>query len=195
MVAVSQMKRFLACRRAAVALEGAIGIFFLTLTLAGVFDIIHAVFVRDLLQRAANSVALANALSYAAADETALQTRIEATIKKELGGLLDFELQESCTPSTGSGQAPTTAPDTDTTAAYCLTVEIAVYDTPQEMHDGTRSGKVNAELGGDPRDMVVVHLQLLPQTRLSPVKRTLFGEAGLRTVAIVRNEGTQGDAV
>ena len=185
MVAVFKMKRFLACRRAAVALESAIGIFFLTLTLAGVFEIIHTVFVSDLLQRAANSVALANALSDAAADETALQTRIEEAIKKELGPLLDFELQENCTPSTGSGQAPTTT--------YCLTVEVKVYDTPEEMHAGTRSQKVNAGLGGDPRDMVVVRMQLQPQTPLSPLQQTLFGEAGLRAVAIIRNEGTQGD--
>ncbi len=180
MAPVSNPKRFLACRRAAVALEGALAISALILALVGVFDIIHTVFVGDLIQRAANSVGRACSLNYGqAADEAALQTNIEQIIKTELGGLLDFELAQNgaCTGTT--------------TSDYCLEAGVEVYDSVADMRDGTQSSETSATLGGDARDMVVVRLTLQPQTALSPVRQQFFGTAGLQAVAIVRNEGTQ----
>lgn len=177
MVAVSKMQRFLACRRASVALESAIAISALVVTLATIFEITHTVFVGDLLQRAANSVGQACALNYEqATNATILQTSIEQHIRKELGTLLDFELAQNGTCTRTEDSDP---------ADYCLKAEVEVYATPIDMLSGTPK---NNAVGGASRDMVIVRLTLLP---LGTVQQQLLGDDGLQAVAIVRNEGIQ----
>ena len=65
------IKRFLGCRRGAVALESAIATIPLMLCLAGIFEIVSTIFAGDLLQRAAHRAARTNALAMTTASDAA----------------------------------------------------------------------------------------------------------------------------
>ena len=184
-----KVKRLPTCRRGSVALESALAAVPLIICLAGIFEIVQTVFTSDLLQRAAYRVARATALADTAASDPAdLQRRVEQAIQAEIGGMLGFDLtifDETCTDAE-SGE--------ESSAAYCLHVSIDVYDDPCDMFCALEEGEVresqgiNAELGGDAGDMVVVRLRLQPQSTLGQTQQQLFGEDGLRALAVMRNE-------
>ena len=185
--------RFLACRRGAVALESALACVVLVFALAGVYQIVQAVFVGDLIQRAAHRVARANALyDTAAGNPTQLRTRIAEAIKAELGELLSFELAENGTCQTKEESEPEEGePEESEPEAvqkdFCLVVKVDVYDCPLCLKDNKLSQRANAALGGDAGDIVVVRLHLIPQTTLGKIEQQLFG-TGLRATAVMRNE-------
>ena len=175
--------RFLACRRAVLALESAIAAVFLVLALAALVEVVRTVLVNDMLQRAANRVARANALyESAASDADSLHSRIQQAVTAELGTMLDFELAKNGACS----QTDDTQTEQDQTE-FCLSVSIDVYDDPASMNSNTPSSGSKADLGGDAGDMVVVRLHLVPQTALGKIEQQLFG-TGLRAMAVGRNE-------
>ena len=193
-----QAKRWVACRRGTVALEGAIATIPLVFCLAGMFEIVQTVFTGDLLQRAAYRVARANAMSdTAASDAAALENRVTQAINAEIGDLLDFKLTMNGTCGESEDEGSNTESDDAQTADYCLIVQVEVYNSPCDMFcalKGEGPGKSqgsNAELGGDAGDMVVVRMQLQPQSALNEtlgtLQQKLFGD-GLRAVAVMRNE-------
>lgn len=176
---------FLACRRGAVALEGVLASIPLVFTLAGVFDVVNTVFLDDLLQRAAHRIARVNALHDSAASNAAdMQTRVVDAIDYELGDLLNFQLANK----DGVCEPPAEGEDQ---ADYCLTIHVDVYDCPITMKAGTKSKRDSATLGGEAGDMVVVRLSLKSQSALSEVQQRLFGESGIRALAVIRNEREQ----
>ena len=181
------IKRFLACRRGVVALESAIAIIPLMLCLAGVFEIVQSIFAGDLLQRAAHQVARANALAATTASDAAnLEDRIRQAITNEVGDWLDFDLtMNAACPQPQEGQQE---------AEYCLSATVQVYNSPSDMAttDDNPNGQLSQEddtaLGGGSGDMVVVRMRLQPRSALGQLQQTLFGDDGLRAIAIMRNE-------
>ena len=175
--------QFLACRRAAVALESCIAATILVAALAGLYQIVQTVFVGDLIQRAAHRVARANALyDTAAGSQTQLRTRVLTAIEAELGEMLSFELAEN-----GTCQPENEAEQDSVHKDFCLVVKVDVYDCPLCLKGNKLSEGANAALGGDAGDIVVVRLHLIPQTTLGKIEQHLFG-SGLRATAVIRNE-------
>ena len=178
---MSHIKRFLTCHRGVVALESALAIIPLMLCLTGVFQIVQTLFADDLLQRAAHRVARANANTMAS-DAADMESRVRHAIDSEIGDWLSYELMMNADcpqPSEDEGNHLT---------EYCLSATLHVYDSPLDMPSGTLSQGDDAALGGGSRDMVVVRLRLQPRSVLGEVQQTLFGETGLRAVAVMRNE-------
>ena len=184
---MSHLKRFLACRRGVVALESALAIIPLMLCLAGVFEIVQTLFVGDLVKRAAYRVARTNALAATtASDAASLESLVRQAITTEAGDWLDFDLTMNTTcPQPQEGQQE---------AEYCLSATVQVYNSPTDMAtteddpNGQLSQEDDAALGGGSGDMVVVRMRLQPRSALGQLQQTLFGEAGLRAIAIMRNE-------
>ncbi len=181
------VKRLLACRRGVVALESALATIPLMLCLAGIFEIVQTLFAGDLLQRAAHRVARTNALAVATATDAAnLEDRIRQAITTEVGDWLDYDLTMNATcPQPQEGQQA---------AEYCLSATVQVYNSPGDMAktddnpNGQLSQEDDAALGGGGGDMVVVRLRLQPRSTLGQLQQTLFGDDGLRAIAIMRNE-------
>ncbi len=182
-----KVKRFLGCRRGAVALESALATIPLMLCLAGIFEIVSTIFAGDLLQRAAHRVARTNALAMTTASDAAnLEGRIRQAITAEVGDWLDFDLTMNATcPQPQEDQQE---------AKYCLSATVQVYNSPTDMAttddnpNGQLSQEDDAALGGGSGDMVVVRLRLQPRSTLGQFQQTLFGDHGLRAIAIMRNE-------
>ena len=188
---MSQAKRFLASRRAVVALESAIAVIPLMLCLAGVFEIIQTIFAGDLLQRAAHRVARVNALAMTtASDDASLEGLVRQAITAEVSDWLDFDLRMNA----GCLEPQNNQDDQESQAEYCLSVTIYVYDSPADMTatddspNGQLSQEDDAALGGGSQDIVVVRMQLWPQGPLGQIQQSLFGDTGLRAVAVMRNE-------
>ena len=183
---ITHFTRFLACRRGVVALESALAAIPLVFCLAGVFEIVQIVFVRDLLQRTAYRTAYANSLyESAASDATAFREQWLEAITTEVGGFLSFALAEedgSCTPSQDGKNA----------ADFCVQVTVIVYDTPTDMLNDQQSQGSNAGLGGDAGDMVVVTVVAKSQSVLSELQQGFFGTEGLTVTAVRRNERAVG---
>ena len=189
---MSQAKRFLASRRAVVALESAIAIIPLMLCLAGVFEIIQTIFAGDLLKRAAYRIARVNALARTtASDDASLEDLVRQAITAEVSDWLDFDLRMNAgclEPENNQDE------DQESQAEYCLSVTIYVYDSPADMTatddspNGQLSQEDDAALGGGSQDIVVVRMQLWPQAPLGQIQQSLFGDTGLRAVAVMRNE-------
>lgn len=181
------VKRFLACRRGVVALESAIATIPLMLCLAGIFEIVSTIFDGDLIQRAAYRVARVNALApTTASDAASLETLVRQAITTEVGDWLDFDLTMTATcPQPQEGQQA---------AEYCLSATVQVYNSPSAMAktddnpNGQLSQEDDAALGGGSGDMVVVRLRLQPRSTLGQLQQTLFGDDGLRAIAVMRNE-------
>ena len=184
---MSHIKRFLACRRGVVALESALATIPLMLCLTGVFEIVQTIFAGDLLQRAAHRMARNNALAATtASDAASLESLVRQAITTEAGDWLDFDLTMNTTcPQPQEGQQE---------AEYCLSATVQVYNSPSDMAttddnpNGQLSQEDDAALGGGSGDMVVVRMRLQPRSALGQLQQTLFGEAGLRAIAIMRNE-------
>ena len=182
------VKRFLSCRRGAVALESVLATIPLMLCLAGIFGIVQTIFAGDLLQRAAYRVARTNALAITtASDAASLESLVRQAITTEVGDWLDFELMmNAACPQPQEGQQDA--------AEYCLSATVQVYNSPSDMAateddpNGQLSQEDDAALGGGSGDMVVVRMRLQPRSALGQLQQTLFGEAGLRAIAIMRNE-------
>ena len=181
------VKRFLVCRRGAVALESALATIPLMLCLAGMFEIVQTLFAGDLLKRAAHRVARTNALAVTTvSDAASLESRIKQAITAEVGDWLDYDLTMTATcPQPQEGQQK---------AEYCLSATVQVYNSPSDMAttddnpNGQLSQEDDAALGGGSGDMVVVRLRLQPRSTLGQFQQTLFGDDGLRAIAIMRNE-------
>ncbi len=181
------VKRFLGCRRGVVALESAIATIPLMLCLAGIFEIVSAIFDGDLIQRAAYRVARVNALApTTASDAASLETLVRQAITTEVGDWLDYDLTMNGTcPQPQEGQQA---------AEYCLSATMQVYNSPGDMAktddnpNGQLSSEADAALGGGSGDMVVVRLRLQPRSTLGQLQQTLFGDDGLRAIAVMRNE-------
>ena len=185
-----RIKRFLASQRAAVALESCLAASFLTVSLAGVFEIASTLLVGDLLQRAANRVARHNALSDTAApNEAVMRTQCLEAIAAEIGNRISFKLADSA-------DGKCTDPEGDEVPAdFCLAIQVRVYDNPSDMLAGNLSQGENANLGGDAKDIVVVEMTLKPQTAvLAWVQRRLVDERGLTVMTVMRNERLWEDA-
>ena len=176
-----KINRFLACRRGTVALESVLATIPLILCLVGVFEIVHALFAGDLLQRAAHRVARQNALT-ASSDTASLESLVRQAITDEVGGWLDFELTMEGEGTCGES------------ADYCLIAHVDVYDSLGDMVADTKgegpgkSQKAAAALGGEVGDTVLVRMQLKPQSVLSELQQILFGTDGLRAVAMMQKE-------
>ena len=187
---LSQVKRFLASRRGTVALESA--------TCHHSPGALPGRDVRDRpdhlrpatwSKRAAYRVARVNALALAAASDAAsLETLVRQAITTEVGDWLKFDelmMNADCPQPQNNQQSE---------AEYCLSVTVHVYNSPVDMAttddnpNGQRSQEDDAALGGGSGDMVVVRLRLQPRSVLGQIQQTMFGEAGLRAVAIMRNE-------
>lgn len=173
--------RFLACRRAAVGLESCIAAVVLVAALAGVYEIVHATLTRDLLARGAYHVANASALHASQAGGMAeMRQRCLDALKTELGDMLDFELAGAngqCAEHTEDGAAP---------KSWCMAISMEVYANPTDLKNGNK--KTEAMDGGTD-DLVVVRITLKPRGLvLGPVYSATFGQDGLRTTAVVRNE-------
>ncbi len=173
--------RFLACRRAAVALESCIAALVLVAALAGVYEIVHAALVRDLLARGTYHVANASALHASqAGDMEEMKQRCLAALKTELGDMLDFELagrDGQCAEHTEDGVAP---------KSWCLAISMEIYANPTALKNGQ---KTDGARDGGTDDLVVVRMTLKPRGLiLGPVYHATFGQDGLRTTAVVRNE-------
>ncbi len=178
------VKRFLSCRRGAVALESALATIPLVFCLAGVFEIVQTLFAGDLLQRAAHRVVLNNAMERTAAkDLTAMENRVRQALETEIGDWLSYDL-------TMTAACPQPKEDEEKSyAEYCLSATVEVYKSPIDMATGMLSDQSDdVGYGGGSRDMVVVRLQLQPRSVLGEIQQTLFGEDGLRAVAVWRNE-------
>ncbi len=182
-------ERFLTGRRGSVALESAIATIPLMFCLAGVFEIVQTIFAGDLLQRAAHRVARVNALAPTPAEN--LENQIRQVITAEVGDWLDFDLTMNADcPQPEKGQPA---------AEYCLSARVQVYSSVADMQateghpNGQLSQKGDAAAGGGSGDMVVVRLRLQPRSTLSQLQARLFGESGLRAVAIMRNECRESD--
>lgn len=181
------VKRFLACRRGVVALESAIATIPLMLCLTGIFEIVSTIFDGDLIQRAAYRIARTNALApTTASDAASLETLVRQAITTEVGDWLDFDLTMTATcPQPQEGQQA---------AEYCLSATVQVYNSPSNMAktddnpNGQLSQEDDAALGGGSGDMVVVRLRLQPRSALGQLQQTLFGDDGLRAIAVMRNE-------
>ena len=182
-----QAKRWVACRRGAVALENALATIPLVLCLTGMFEIVQTIFAGDLVKRAAYRVARTNALaSTPASDTTAMKSRVTQAIDTEVGNWLDYDLRMNtdCPDPSTNNQNPT--------ADYCVSAKIEVYSSPGDIANG-RQALQNDTVGhgGGTGDMVVVRLHVKPQSVSAGfIKRTLFGENGpqFRSVAVMRNE-------
>ena len=173
--------RFLACRRAAVALESCIAATVLVAVLVGVYEVVHATLVRDFVARGAYRVANAGALypSRAGGMEE-MKRRCLAALKAELGDLLDFELAGA------NGECAGHAEDGAEPKSWCLAFSMEVYDNPTALKNGN---KQNGAWDGGTSDLVVVRLTLKPQGLiLGPIYTATFGRDGLRATAVVRNE-------
>ena len=181
------IKRFLTCRRGTVALESVLAIIPLMLCLTGVFEIVQSIFAGDLLQRAAHQVARTNALAITtASDAASLESLVRQAITTEVGDWLDFDLtMNAACPQPQEGQQE---------AEYCLSATVQVYNSPSDMEttddnpNGQLSQEDDAALGGGSGDMVVVRMRLQPRSALGQLQQTLFGDDGLRAIAIMRNE-------
>ncbi len=186
---ITHFARFLACRRGAVALESAIAVIPLMICLVGVFEIVQTVFVRDLLQRAAYRTAYSNALKdYAAKDMEEMRSECLTALNDEVGGFLSFDLageNGSCSPPK----------DGEESAAFCLKIDVKVYDKPTDMLNGTGSQGSNTGLGGDTGDMVVVTVVATSQSVLSQLQQGFFGDNGMTVTAVRRNERIDADVV
>lgn len=140
-------------------MESVLGLVFIIALTGGVFEVVNAVLVDDILERAAHAVARDNALQdRAAATGQQLLERARNAVREEVGDQLD--------------------PD-------ALTIAIDVYDNPSTMLSGVESTSANAGLGGDAGDMVVVRLSLTPRT---PVRRFLPDGFTVQALAVARNE-------
>ena len=177
------IKRFLACHRGSVALESVIASIPLLLCLVGVFEIVQAIFADDLLQRAAYRVARRNAIAMAPASDAAeMESRVGQAIAAEIGHSLDYELKVGA-------DCPEPQNDQQNQAEYCLSAKIEVYTSPADLTNGQQLEPSEViGYGGGSSDLVVVRLRLVPRSVLSELKRTLFSTAGLRAVAVIRNE-------
>ena len=157
------------------------------LCLSGVFEIVQTIFAGDLLQRAAYRVARTNALALnTAADAASLESLVRQAVTTEIGDWLDYDLTMNATcPQPQEDQQE---------AEYCLSATVQVYNSPGDMAptddnpNGQLSSEDDAALGGGSGDMVVVRLRLQPRSTLGQLQQTLFGDDGLRAIAIMRNE-------
>ena len=168
--AVEGPRRFCRASRASVSLETVCYLCFSIGIVAGVFEVMNALFVGDVLDRAAQAVARDNSLQLeAAADKEQLLARAWKAIGKEVGDRLDPDLVE---------------------------VGIKVYDDPSTMLRGEESTGDNSMLGGDPGNMVVVRLRYVPDTPLARLREVLqAGESdslAFQALAVARNERTIG---
>ena len=184
---VPQVKRWVACRRGAVALENALATSPLMLCLTGMFEIVQTIFAGDLVKRAAYRVARANALAAApASDTTAMKSRITQAIDDEVGSWLDYDLQMNT-------DCPDPSTNTTPTADYCVSAKIEVYSSPADITSDPPVQAVQDDTvghGGGAGDMVVVRLHVKPQSVSVGLKQALFGGKGpqFRSVAVMRNE-------
>ena len=60
--------------------------------------------------------------------------------------------------------------------------------TTDDNPNGQLSQEDDTALGGGSGDMVVVRMRLQPRSALGQLQQTLFGDDGLRAIAIMRNE-------
>ncbi len=182
-----QAKRWVACRRGAVALENALATIPLVLCLTGMFEIVQTIFAGDVVKRAAYRVARANALASApASDATAMKSRITQAIDTEVGGWLDYDLKMNA-------DCPDPSASTTPTADYCVSARIEVYSSPLDLARNPPVQEVQDDTvgyGGGAGDMVVVRLHVKPQSVSVGLKQALFGATGpeFRSVAVMRNE-------
>lgn len=179
--------RFLACRRAAVALESCIAATVLVAALAGVYEVVHATLVRDFVARGAYRVANASALhARQAGGMEEVKQRCLAALKTELGDMLDFEL------AGGNGECAGHVEDGAQPKSWCLAISMEVYENPTALKNGHKRA---GGLDGGTDDLVVVRLTLKPQGLiLGPIYNATFGQGGLRATAVVRNERVEGEA-
>ncbi len=159
-------QRFCLSLRASVSLETVCYLCFSVGIVAGVFQVVNALFIGDLLDRAAQAVARDNSLQVeAAADKEQLLARAWKAIRKEVDDWLDPDLVE---------------------------VDIKAYDNPSTMLQGEASTGGNSLLGGDPGDMVVVSLRYTPETMLTRLREMLQADEtdslAFQALAVARNE-------
>ena len=182
---MGNVKRFLTCRRGAVALEGALAAIPLVLCLAGMFEIVQTIFTRDLVQRATYQVARANALSSTPARSTTdMANRITQAINTEVGGWLDYALIMNA-------DCPDASTTSNPTAEYCISAKIEVYSSPGDIASSNQAVQDDTVgYGGGTDDTVIVRLHVKPQSVSGQLKQAMFGAAGpaLRAVAVMRNE-------
>ena len=133
----------------------------------GVFEVVHALFVSDLLDRAAHAVARDLSLQEQAAETKELMLqRALAVIRADLGDRLNPEL---------------------------LKIDIDVYDNPSTMLRSELSAGEHSPLGGDAGDMVVVRMGYRPQTPMGWMQQALQSDDfTFRALALARNERTVG---
>lgn len=181
--------QFLACRRGATALEGALFSIPLVLCLAGMAGIVQTIIIGDLVKRAAYRVARVNALAVSpASDPTAMQSRIKQAIDAEIGGWLDYDLRMN-TDCPNPSQI-----NQNQRAEYCLSATIEVYSSPVGIANGQQTvqdpDSGGSGYGGGTHDTVVVRLHMKPRFVSGQLKQTLFGAMGpeFRAVAVMRNE-------
>ena len=97
--------------------------------------------------------------------------------------MLDFDLAAS--------DGTCSAADGQDSSEFCLSITVSVYDNPSTMLAGTVSQGSNAALGGDAGEMVVVRMQLEPQTVLGRTQRRLLGNGRLTAMTVMRNDRVQ----
>ena len=185
---LSQVKRWVACRRGAVALENALATIPLVLCLTGMFEIVQTIFAGDMVKRAAYRVARANALASApASNAAAMKSRITQAIDDEVGGWLKYDLKMNA-------DCPDPSASTTSTADYCVSARIEVYRSPGDIANGQQAeqdpNQDGVGYGGGTGHMVVVRLHVKPQSVSVGLKQALFGATGpeFRSVAVMRNE-------
>ena len=181
------VKRFLTCRRGAVALESAIAATVLVAALAGVYEIVHATLTRDFLARGGYQMANANALhdtSSGTLEE--MRQRLLDAFNAEVGDWLSFELADQ------SGECADPVEDGEKPKSWCLAISLEVYDNPTALKNGQ---KKDGTTDGGHGDLVVVRLTLKPRGLiLGSVYNATFGQDGLRVTAVVRNERIEEEA-
>ena len=175
------VKRFLGCRRGAVALESCIAATVLVAALSGVYEVVHATLVRDFLARGAYSVANASALhTHQAGTLEEMKQRCLDALNAEVGDWLSFELAGAngeCSGQVAEGEEP---------KSWCLTIAMEVYENPTAMKNGQQK---HGAMDGGADDLVVVRVTLKPRGLiLGSVYNATFGQDGLRATAVVRNE-------
>ena len=166
--AAEGLRRFRRSSRASVSLETVCYLCFSVGIVAGVFQVVNALYIGDVLDRAAQAVARDNSLQVeAAADKQLLLARAWKAIRKEVGDQFDPDLVE---------------------------VDIKAYDNPSTMLQGEASTGGNSLLGGDPGNMVVVRLRYAPETGFARLREMLQADEtdslAFQALAVARNERT-----
>ena len=153
--------------RQATALESVSSLCFIMVMVGGVFEVVHTLFVSDLLDRAAHAVARDVSLQEQAAEtKEQLLQRALAVIRADLGDRLNPEL---------------------------LKIDVDVYDNPSTMLRSELSSGEHGLLGGDAGDMVVVRMGYKPQTPFGWMQQALQSDDfTFRALALARNERTVG---